>query len=191
MSADRIYPYTTLEMELLGLCGNAYESLGCILDLWDEDIPVPSVEELIRALRELERRGWIQFERLYSERPDYDDTEAVDPIELTNQARLWWRSTEAGLRALQAEERELEVALGIDPREIRSMECGVAAHILELVAERQMTVESAVAKWPLGSERKWPRVAREAIALLSRLSVSGVTDIAAARLKQLAAELKP
>ncbi|HET9232947.1 MAG TPA: hypothetical protein VFP10_02265 [Candidatus Eisenbacteria bacterium] len=110
MSKDERHPYTTLEMELVGIVGNDYESLETIRKFaWDADIPLPSVGEMIESLRALQAKGWVQCYRFVVDGSQFvpidgfQDSEAEDPIQLTGQATLWWLATASGLSALKEE----------------------------------------------------------------------------------------
>ena len=62
---------TTLEMNLLNLIANDYESLWSIRDSWAslyDDVPLPTIDEMTRALRQLQARGWITCYRYVLER---------------------------------------------------------------------------------------------------------------------------
>ncbi|HTK31360.1 MAG TPA: hypothetical protein VL332_05305 [Candidatus Saccharimonadaceae bacterium] len=98
-------------MRLLRVVGNDYESLHTIRRYhWDDDIPLPSVEAMIESLRELQRKGWVQTYRLDADTTefvpvvDFEDEEALRPVELTSQSSLWWLITESGLTAIEHED---------------------------------------------------------------------------------------
>ena len=112
MSDDR-HPYTSPEIELLRRVSNDYESLETIRNYWEDDLALPPVEEIIRSLRELQRKGWVQCYKYVLDAqefvpiPDFPDEETLDPKELTGEAKFWWLITETGLAVLRKQRHEL------------------------------------------------------------------------------------
>jgi len=47
-----------LDLQLVGICGNDYESLELIRGMLDE--PAPSDGVILECLRHLQSRGWMQ-----------------------------------------------------------------------------------------------------------------------------------
>lgn len=180
-----------LEMELLSLVADDYESLQTITKChWDDEIPLPTLEEMVRCLRDLQDRRWVQCYRLdhaagaFIPIDQFRDDEAENPIEMTGRSTLWWLITEDGLKA-HREHFGAPVLVGINGAR--------AKHILEVVSNEQMSATTALEKWPVERDAPWPEPAVKAYEILRRLAGSdGVgpeADQRRAELRQLAKEL--
>ena len=108
-------PTTTAEMAVLLRISDDYESLCSIGKFWDENIPMPPVGEMLRILRELQLKGWVQSYRYEYADPfrfipidRFGDEEAMDSVQLTTAATLWWLATKSGLAALDGDEDATE-----------------------------------------------------------------------------------
>lgn len=107
-----------LNLELVGICGNDYESFELIKRQLDE--PIPSDGEILECLRQLQSRGWMQCYRYVLERVAPDPGPDATLEEKSKQWRqeftlvvafedqqvgeLWWLSTEVGVQALKGSE---------------------------------------------------------------------------------------
>jgi hypothetical protein len=105
-----------LDLELVGICGDDYESLEIIQGQLSESYPELTIREILSWVRDLQLRGWMICYRHVIGRAGPDPgpeasldekskqwlQEFVPVLEFTDAeaAQLWWASTDTGIKAL-------------------------------------------------------------------------------------------